>query len=637
MCGIIGISKALSAKSLNTGTAPETTTAPQTCPDLVQMLLDGLMRLEYRGYDSAGLGLWGKTGLKRLRAVGPVKTLVQKVSEEGFGQDCLGTGIAHTRWATHGRVTETNAHPQGTGRVLVVHNGVIENAAELKTSLMQNGVTFESDTDTEILAHLVEKDLPKDLSPEHLLDHIRRILAPLKGSFAALFLLADYPGALVACRQGFSPLTVGRNADYATAGSDAVALAGLAPEIAYLDDGDMAFLSPTHILCTGAQGIKQLSFVPNPVSADNLGKGGHTHFMHKEMHEQPDILKRLVQGFQKNSEDATSPFTQAIKAFPKDMPFLRLVGCGTALYAAEISAYAFGHLAGLPIITDFASEFRHKQAALTKNTWVGFISQSGETADTLSAMNTALDAKAKTFVLTNTQGSSMDRLAGLAFSVQAGPEIGVASTKAFTAQLMTLYLLAIRFGHARGTLHNAQTQKHLQDLEDAANRVQKTLDLENAIHKAALNIVPAPSCLFLGRAALAPLALEGALKMKELSYIHAEGYPAGEMKHGPIALLQEDRPCIVLAPSDHMFEKNLVTVQEIIARGSRVLMLTDAAGQQKVPASPDIACLVLPDTSPLTAPFVYAAALQMLAYHTAVLKGVDVDRPRNLAKSVTVE
>lgn len=637
MCGILGITQA-------TG-------------DVVPALIEGLHRLEYRGYDSAGVGVHTPDGLKRTRVVGRVAALEERLQTAPLSSQ---TGVAHTRWATHGGLAEKNAHPQGSSKVLVVHNGIVENAEELRRTYVAEGARFESETDTELLAHAVTQALTEKPIADSLRDPaqdgfeaalattIRQALTAFEGSFAVLVLWRACPGVVVAFRQGFSPLAVGIEEGAephakpvrCVAGSDAVALAGLASRIAYLESGDMAVLTPSKLWGFQATGPKLLSFTAHPVNVEALTRDGHAHFMHKEIHEQPDIVDRLAAHYLPNGE-LPAP---EVPCTWMDLPLLHLVGCGTAFFAAETSAYVFETLAELPTRAHIASELRYRlptvgRGALeaARGALVGAVSQSGETADTLAALDHVRKQKAATFAVLNVTESSIARQVDRVFSTYAGPEIAVASTKAFTAQLWVLSYLALQAAQARRTLSTEELATHAHTLQNLATKVRQTLLAESLIQSAARHVAGASSCLFLGRGPLAPVALEGALKMKEITYIHAEGYAAGELKHGPIALLTSGLPVVLLAPSGPRFHKDLGTLQEVRARGASVVVITDKKGQEALQPAPNLSLIAVPETCDLEAPFVMGVVLQLLAYHTALLRGTDVDRPRNLAKSVTVE
>lgn len=607
MCGIIGI----------------TSGRP-----IVQHLLAGLQRLEYRGYDSTGLALQTQDGLKRLRAPGKLQALREVFARTPLEGIC---GIGHTRWATHGVPNERNAHPQGGDQVMVVHNGIIENFLSLKNELITGNLSFESETDTEVLVHLVEQALLtqpelQDLSKLSLL--LRSVFQRLEGSFACALLLARFPDTLICYRQGNSPLTVGYGIGEMFCGSDAIALSGLSDTLAYLEDKDLALLTPHKIFFWDAQHQGALRpRVPNPIAPQSMSKNHHAHFMRKEIEEQPCALQHLLD----------HPFIPKLTACkPEHLTSLTLVACGTAYYAGCVASSWFETYAQLRTDVEIASEFRYRRPPLPEKGMVIFISQSGETVDTLGALAYAQEAHQQTLAIVNVPSSCLDRLADISLQTQAGPEIGVASTKAFTSQLLLLAFLALDFGAKRRHLSPADLDLQRAELKTIPELLKQTLLLEPAIQALAHTIKDASSILYLGRGSMAALACEGALKLKELSYIHAEGYPAGEMKHGPIALLEENLPVIVFAPFNPLFEKILGNLQEVAARGAPLMILTDEIGRAHLNHL-KASFLILPPTSCLTAPFAYAVALQLLAYHVACLKGTDVDQPRNLAKSVTVE
>lgn len=627
MCGLLGIVQAQG--------------------DVVPALIAGLQRLEYRGYDSAGVGVHTAQSLEKCRVVGRVDRLKKMLKEKPLQGMA---GIAHTRWATHGGLAEKNAHPQGTQDTLLVHNGIIENADILRMALKEQGVRFTSDTDTEVLAVLIDRAVKTflthhkaqathDFLKENMPHVLREALAPCEGSFAVVVLVKALPNCLVAMRQGFSPLALGRSMEAEKAchavGSDAVALAGLVDDIAYLEDGDVVVCSAKGAEVFSASGKKAVRFVPHPLNVEALTRQGYAHFMLKEIHEQPRVLRTIASHYhmqKTNSTPANMP-----PDFLKEAASLYLTGCGTALYAAEVAAYFFEHIACLPVRVQVASEMQHRLPYMPANSWVGAISQSGETADTLAALKHVHQQSAHSFGVLNVQESSIARQVHHVFPLFAGPEVSVASTKAFSGQLGVLLWLCLHVGNVRGILSKEVYQQHVKELLAVASKQEEALKESTALQKAACRIAPLASCLYLGRGSLAPLALEGALKMKEISYVHAEGYAAGELKHGPIALLTKGVPVVLLAPSDTFFSKNMATLQEVRARGATVILLTDREGATHVSSAPDMSVVILPHTTSLQAPFVYVMALQFLAYHTALLRGTDVDRPRNLAKSVTVE
>jgi glucosamine--fructose-6-phosphate aminotransferase (isomerizing) len=607
MCGIVGI----------VGSQPVT-----------ERLLAGLKRLEYRGYDSAGISvLDGAGAVQRRRAPGKLANLDAAVAADPIeGTD----GIGHTRWATHGAPTQANAHPHHAGPVAIVQNGIIENFRELKAELEAAGQVFTSDTDSEVIAHLIEVGLK---AGQDMTTAFAAAIARLRGAYAIAALCADEPGRLWAAREG-SPLVVGLGDGEAFVGSDALALAGLSRRLIYLEEGDWAVASCEGTIVHDRQGRQVARQVHmSRAIAGFADKGEYRHFMEKEIHEQPDAIARTL------SRHVDAHARTFLPAQGVDWVAARRVvlsACGTAYYAGMIAKYWFERYARLSVDADIASEFRYREPILGADDIALFISQSGETADTLAALRYAKSQGAPTLALVNVAESTLARDADAVALTEAGPEIGVASTKAFTAQLAALASLAVGAGHARGRLNDAQASELAEALLEAPRRVNEALALEPQIEAIARRLVSAQTVLYLGRGVFFPLALEGALKLKEISYIHAEGYAAGELKHGPIALIEEGSPVVVVAPKDALIEKTLSSVEQVIARGANVILITDEAGALM---AGDLASetLVLPTTHELIQPIVAAVPIQQLAYHTAALKGTDVDQPRNLAKSVTVE
>lgn len=600
---------------------------------VARSLIDGLQRLEYRGYDSAGLAVWANKKMERVRAVGRVSSLESVWNKNPIDGHI---GLAHTRWATHGGVTLENTHPHGT-TVQVIQNGIVENMDVLKKRAQSWGATFQSTTDAELFALFLEKALqaqeqPLDsLSPQELTTLVRKTFCDFKGSFAIVCLLPIREGVLVAMRQGYSPLAVGKGSAGFSCGSDALALSGLADHLAYLEDGDMAAFTQGALFICDRQGEKQPTFVPNTTISETLIRGAHQHFMHKEIHEQPCIMRTL-----QDTYVHTDVLHEA--ELWKSASLLRLVGCGTAFYAGEVAAYWFARFANLPVLTELSSEVRSKALCTPAGTLWGAISQSGETADTLSALTYAKDQPgAKLFAILNVIESSIGRLVDWTLGTHAGPEIGVASTKAFTAQLWTLLYVAIKAGQARNVISTQKAASYIENLETLPDVLAQTLTLESTIQERASLLDKATSVLYLGRSICYPLALEGALKLKEISYIHAEGLAAGEIKHGPMALLEPGLPLILLAPSGPWFAKTLSALQEVTARGVDVLTITDAEGVRQLPAQVQRSALVMPKVPDFLAPFTLSMVLQLLSYHVTLKRGLDIDRPRNLAKSVTVE
>jgi glucosamine--fructose-6-phosphate aminotransferase (isomerizing) len=607
MCGIIGI-------------IGKDAAAPR--------LIDALKRLEYRGYDSAGVATVVNGAIARRRAEGKIvnlEALLQKQPLTGT------TGIGHTRWATHGVPNETNAHPHATQRVAVVHNGIIENFAALKAELEAQGCRFATQTDTEVVAHLLTVLLDQGKSPEQAMGEA---LKRFEGAFALAVLVAGRSDLLLAARRG-SPLAVGWGQGEMYVGSDALALAPFTRQISYLEDGDWAVVTPGGCRTFDATGAEvQRPVRETALTGALIGKGNHRHFMHKEIHEQPAIVGDTLRAY-------LNPATLQVglPALPFDfaaLPKLTIVACGTSSYAGMVAKYWFEGLARLPVEVDIASEFRYRDPPFVKGGACLFISQSGETIDTLSALRHAKSQGQHVAAIVNVPESSIAREADVVFPTHAGPEIGVASTKAFTAQLTVLACLALAAAKARNTLDQKHAGELAVALMEAPARLAEVLAHDETIKDLAHGIAEARDVLYLGRGAAYPVALEGALKLKEISYIHAEGYPAGEMKHGPIALIDEHVPVIFVAPSDGAFDKTASNAQEVAARGGQVILLSDPAGIAKLKGLAK-ATVAMPATHPFVAPILYAVPVQLLAYHTAVLKGTDVDQPRNLAKSVTVE
>lgn len=604
MCGIIGI----------VGNKPA---GPR--------LIHGLEKLEYRGYDSAGIATIYEGKIHRLRAEGKLINLKEKFLKtplKGYN------GIGHTRWATHGRPTEMNAHPLQNPRVAVVHNGIIENYADLRKDLETKGYVFESETDTEVVAHLIAFYIDKEYTPQ---EAVSKTLNQLKGAFALAILFTGYENLLVAARQGGSPLAIGYGEGEMYVGSDAIALASLTQQISYLEDGDWAVLSPEEVRIFDQEGhLVERPVVQSHLSESDISKGSYDHFMLKEIYEQPHTIEATIASYYKNGKID-------IPALPwSEISRLTISACGTAYYAGFIAKYWFERIARLPVEVDIASEFRYRTPPLPEKGLGLLISQSGETIDTLAALEYMKSQGQTILSLVNVLSSSIARQSDHVLLTHAGPEIGVASTKAFTSQLTALALLVLEAARQRSCLTEEDFQAKVQTLRFIAPLCTKVFLLEEQIKALSILLSKAKDVLFLGRGAHYPIALEGALKLKEISYIHAEGYAAGEMKHGPIALLDKDVPVIVIAPYDDLFEKTASNLQEVAARGAPTIVLTDNKGAAHLgPLTNHL--LVLPMTTELTAPIIYTIPLQLLAYHTALLKETDVDQPRNLAKSVTVE
>lgn len=592
-------------------------------------LVAGLARLEYRGYDSAGIATLEGGVLARRRAEGKLANLTEKLTAAPLG----GTiGIGHTRWATHGAATERNAHPHATARVAVVHNGIIENFRELLADLATEGYLPETDTDTEVVALLVTRELDRGGTPEAA---VVAVLKRLRGAFGLVFLFSGYEHLLIAARKG-SPLAIGYGASEMFLGSDAFALAPFTNSITYLEEGDWAVIT--------SEGAAIRDFDGTPVdrprhtstaSAVMVEKGNHRHFMAKEIAEQPETLTHTLARYLDMGAEAVR--------FGDGLPFdfatlsrLTISACGTGYLAGLVSKYWFERYARLPVDVDFASEFRYREPPLGTNGVSLFISQSGETADTLAALRYCAAAGQTLAAIVNVPESTIAREAGVVFPTLCGPEVAVASTKATTAQLAILAALAVAAGEARGALEPVQARELVRALIELPRAVSQALAAEGAIERVAKRLAKARDVLYLGRGALYPVALEGALKLKEISYIHAEGYAAGELKHGPIALVDESMPVIVVAPSDDLIEKTLSNMQEVAARGGKIILITDPEGASA--AGDGVAdIIVMPRVHPFVAPILSFIPVQLLAYHTAVMMGTDVDQPRNLAKSVTVE
>jgi glutamine---fructose-6-phosphate transaminase (isomerizing) len=595
--------------------------------EVAPLILESLKRLEYRGYDSAGIATVRDGRLDRRRAVGKLIALSDLLVEDPIrGQ----TGIGHTRWATHGAPTETNAHPHQAGPVALVHNGIIENFRELRAELERSGHRFESETDTETVAGLCARELRAGLPP---LEAARATLARLEGAFALAFLFEGEDDLIVAARRG-SPLAIGYGDGEMYVGSDALALAPLTNRIAYLEEGDHAAVTRdgAEIFDEAGRPVeREVRHVP----LENLysEKGPHRHFMAKEIHEQPTVIAAALDHYLDRERRSVSSGSRLDWAGARR---LLMIGCGTAHYATHVARYWFEGLARLPVEIDVASEFRYREPPIGPGTLALLVSQSGETADTLAGLRYAKAQGAAIVSVVNVETSSIARESDHVLPIFAGPEIGVASTKAFTAQLVALAVLAVEAARARGQLDADGEARLAGALAALPGLLSRALALEPEIDDAARELARARDILFLGRGPLYPLALEGALKLKEISYIHAEGYAAGELKHGPIALIDETVPVIVFAPSDPLFDKTVSNMQEVMARDGRVLLVSDREGLARGGAGA-WRTLAMPAADPFVAPILYAVPAQLLAYHTAVTKGTDVDQPRNLAKSVTVE
>ncbi|ROT98534.1 glutamine--fructose-6-phosphate transaminase (isomerizing) [Histidinibacterium lentulum] len=590
------------------------------------LLVEALKRLEYRGYDSAGIATVDGTALTRRRAVGKLVNLSDALVHAPLRGKA---GIGHTRWATHGAPTEANAHPHGGGKVAVVHNGIIENYKALRSELEASGLTCQTETDTETVALLTEHHLARGLSPR---EAAAATVARLEGAYALAFLFDGEPDLLIAARKG-SPLAIGYGNGEMFVGSDALALGPLTDRITYLEEGDFAVVTRTSVEITDAGGhpVERAIRTVRPEQA-LVDKAGFRHFMAKEIAEQPAVITRTLDAYLDNGRiDLPAPGLDF-----NTLDRLTLVACGTGHYACYTAKYWFEALARIPVDIDVASEFRYREPPLDPASAALFVSQSGETADTLAALRYCKGKISTIGAVVNVTESSIARDSDLVFPIHAGAEIGVASTKAFTCQLVVLLLLALEAARQRGTLTEEEVTGRLTELRALPGLINHALALEERIGRLARRVAEARDVLFLGRGAMYPLALEGALKMKEISYIHAEAYASGELKHGPIALIDEHVPVVVMAPTDTLFDKTVSNMQEVMARGGRVLLITDAEGAS---AAGDGVweTLILPEVAPFLAPILHAIPVQLLAYHTAVEKGTDVDQPRNLAKSVTVE
>ena len=607
MCGIIGI-------------------VSQT--PVADRLVEGLRRMEYRGYDSAGVCTLDGGEMIRRRAEGKLANLVRELA----ANPAPGTvGIAHTRWATHGAPTANNAHPHATDHVALVHNGIIENYKPLRDELLAEGRVLESETDSEVVAHLISREVENGAAPE---DAVAAVLPRLRGAFALAIAFRAHPEMLIGARLG-SPLVVGYGEGEMFLGSDALALAGLTQRIAYREEGDWVVVTRDAAAIRDASGaVVERAITTSGASAAAVEKGTYRHYMQKEIFEQPTVVAQTLRSYLRPAEGVV-----ALPQFDFDLSAIRrvtIVACGTSFYAGMVAKYWFEQFARVPVDIDVASEFRYREPVLEDGGLALFISQSGETADTLAALRHCKAAGQTIAVVVNVPTSSMAREADLLLPTHAGPEIGVASTKAFTCQLAVLAALAAHMAVKKGRMDRDEEAEVVKHLLEAPAALNAALDHDADIAAMAPLIAPARDVLYLGRGADYPLALEGALKLKEISYIHAEGYASGEMKHGPIALIDENVPVIVLAPSGPLFEKTVSNMEEVRARGGKVVLISDAEGLAEA-GEGCLATIEMPRVHPLIAPLVYAVPVQLLAYHTACVKGTDVDQPRNLAKSVTVE
>ena len=608
MCGIVGI----------LGKEP-----------VADNIVEALRRLEYRGYDSAGVATLTHNGIERRRAVGKLKNLAGLLAREPLAGT---SGIGHTRWATHGGVTETNAHPHAVGDVVVVHNGIIENFRVLKDELISDGAVFTTQTDTEVVAQLLSREIRRGKSPQQA---VKAVLPRLQGAFALAILFKGENDLLIAARNG-PPLAIGHGNGEMFVGSDAIALSPFTNRITYLEDGDWAVLTHGSVTIHDAEGktvARPMSF--SQASTMLVDKGNHRHFMAKEIEEQPEVIGHTLAEY--------VDFSERTVRVPENLSFdfasldrITITACGTASYAGLAAKYWFERIARLPTEVDIASEFRYREAPLPRHGLAIVVSQSGETADTLAALRYCKSQGQHTLAIVNVPESTIARESEMVFRTYAGPEIGVASTKAFTCQLTALACLAIMAGKLRGTITAEQERELVGALIMAPRQMMEILKDEKHIADVAREIANARDVLFLGRGINYPIALEGALKLKEISYIHAEGYAAGELKHGPIALIDENVPVIVIAPHDELYDKTISNMEEVAARGGKIVLLTDDHGM-KHSEHKTFRTILVPKAHPFISPLLYAVPVQLLAYHAAVFIGTDVDQPRNLAKSVTVE
>jgi len=592
------------------------------------ILVDTLKRLEYRGYDSSGIATINDGVLERRREIGKLVNLADKLVHQPLKGKI---GIGHTRWATHGSPTLANAHPQKTGKVAVVHNGIIENFKKLRDELISNGANFQSETDTETIAQLCMSFIDGGDDPKIA---AKKTLARLEGAYALCFLFHGYDNLLIAARKG-SPLAIGHGNGEMFVGSDAIALAPMTNQVTYLEEGDWAVITRESLEIRDTNGTKiKRSKQTLDLNTQNVAKGNHKHFMAKEIAEQPSVLADAIQHNLNTSRDKLE--ISDLELDFKNINRITLVACGTAFLACNVAKYWFEKIARISIDLDVASEFRYREPPVEKNNLAIFVSQSGETADTLAALRYCNKNKMKTLGIVNVDESTIAREASMSMQIHAGPEIGVASTKAFSCQLSILYFLVIKAAKEKGIIDNNQEAELVKSILQLPSIIVDALSLESEIKLAAQELSKASNAIFLGRGAMYPLALEGALKLKEISYIHAEGYASGELKHGPIALVDENMPVIVLAPKDELFDKTVSNMHEVMARGGKVLLITDTEGASEAQEG-TWKTIIMPKISNDLAPILYSIPAQLLAYHTAVSKGTDVDQPRNLAKSVTVE
>ena len=592
------------------------------------ILLDALKRLEYRGYDSSGIATINDGVLERRREIGKLVNLADKLVHKPLKGKI---GIGHTRWATHGGPTVANAHPQKTGKVAVVHNGIIENFKKLRDELISDGAVFQSETDTETVAQLCMSFISNGDKPAIA---AKKTLDRLEGAYALCFLFHDNDNLLIAARKG-SPLAIGHGNGEMFVGSDAIALAPMTNQVTYLEEGDLALITRESLEIFDIDGRAiERNRQTLDLNAQNVAKGNYKHFMAKEIAEQPSVLADAIQ---QNLNSARNKLEIPSLALDfRSINRITLVACGTAFLACNVAKYWFEKIARISIDLDVASEFRYREPPVEKNNLAIVVSQSGETADTLAALRYCNKNGMKTLGIVNVDESTISREASLALQIHAGPEIGVASTKAFTCQLTTLYFLAIKAAKDKGSINSNQEAKLIKSILQLPSMIVDALSLEAEIKQTAQDLSKASNAIFLGRGAMYPLASEGALKLKEISYIHAEGYASGELKHGPIALVDENMPVVVLAPRDELFEKTVSNMHEVMARGGKVLLITDAEGADEAQDG-TWKTIIMPKILNDLAPILYSIPVQLLAYHTAVYKGTDVDQPRNLAKSVTVE
>jgi glucosamine--fructose-6-phosphate aminotransferase (isomerizing) len=611
MCGIIGIIRSADAKT-----------------KVAEDIIEGLRRLEYRGYDSAGIATVHNGEIHKLRAQGKLSNLERAL----FDAPLSGlVGIGHTRWATHGAPSERNAHPHSSDKVALVHNGIIENYQELKAELLDLGYVFNSDTDSEVIAMLITRYIDEGTTPEH---STIKAIQRLHGAYAIAVIFKEAPDILIGARKG-SPLAVGYGKDAMYLGSDAIGLAPLTSRITYMEEGDFVVLTKDDVRFMDAEGTPvERSIQHSEISSASIGKEGFRHFMQKEIFEQPKALGETITAY-------IEPGSHQIKLGKGDISFrdveiINIIACGTSYYAGMVASYLLEKFARISTRVEIASEFRYRSPVLNKKGLAIVISQSGETADTLAAMRLCKESGLKTVAIVNSPESTMANEADSVMRTYAGPEIGVASTKAFTTQLACLSLLAIKAGTDTGAINREEGAKLLRELIEIPGHVAEVLMREGELHFIAQDIMNSKDAIYIGRGSLSAIAYEGALKLKEISYIHAEGFAAGELKHGPIALIDETVPVIAVAPSDGLFEKTASNVQEVVARSGKVVLLSDKEGINKL-GDFCYHTFEMPKCPSSFAPIIYAIPVQLLAYHVAVLKGTDVDQPRNLAKSVTVE